>query len=596
MKKNIKKFFSHQGIRFLLVGGLNTVVGYGVYALLLYLGVNYLIANTISTIVGVAHSYLWNRFFTFKSKEKAGAEIVRFVSVYIVSYLIGMGTLYIFKQVLNISPYIAGLINLVITTLISWFGHKYFSFNDKILNKNKKEHDKNIPTKFEWIFAIWLFAFLFIVFLYNDILVTTNFSIAFDKLILKGQFYHLYEATYHAFGGMFDCQQITYDFPIYIFFGIWNTPLAVITHFSNIHWEETLWGVYYAKLFLILLLFLNLKVISKILELFQLDYTDKKMYNYLYISSAFTLLIVAMFGGYELLSMLFALLGIYFYLKDNNKLFLLFFAIAISIKLFALFIFIPLLLMKEKNIWKIILYGFCGVSLLLFSKLYFMHAPMYYESMHGFEGLMSERFMKGIISSGYGGISIFALLFVIICFYAYSIKDDYQSDLFKLNTMYIPFIIYMLFLTFIYCHPQWYILIVPYEIFFLIINKKNRKINLILDIAISVSAVALLFLVFNSVFIPWAITPYTILKYIVPSKNYYLKILPFIEHFHLVDYKNLVSSVFFGSLLYFSYINNPKKILANNKKNIEPWNHPLLWLRMCIIIPFAAIILYYYFR
>ena len=141
MKNLINKIFSYQPIRFLFVGGLNTIVGYGVYALLLYLNVNYLIANTISTIIGIIHSYLWNRFFTFKSKNKALKEITKFVSVYIVSYLIGTCTLFIFKDKLNISPYIAGLINLVITTLVSYFGHKFYSFkkededNKKIINK-----------------------------------------------------------------------------------------------------------------------------------------------------------------------------------------------------------------------------------------------------------------------------------------------------------------------------------------------------------------------------------------------------------------------------------------------------------------------------
>ena len=113
----------------MFVGGLNTLVGYGVYAILLFLNFNYLIANSISTVIGVLHSYLWNRFFTFKSKEKAGKEFMKFISVYVISYLIGMVSLYCFTGLLNLSPYIAGLINLVITTLISYFGHKYFSFN-----------------------------------------------------------------------------------------------------------------------------------------------------------------------------------------------------------------------------------------------------------------------------------------------------------------------------------------------------------------------------------------------------------------------------------------------------------------------------------
>lgn len=128
MKEKIIKLFKIQQIRFLFVGGLNTFVGYGSYVLLLILGVNYLIATTISTIIGIFHSYLWNKFFTFKSKEKVTKEVSKFITIYLVSYIIGLISIYFLVSVIGINKYIAGLINLVLTTLISWFGHKNFSF------------------------------------------------------------------------------------------------------------------------------------------------------------------------------------------------------------------------------------------------------------------------------------------------------------------------------------------------------------------------------------------------------------------------------------------------------------------------------------
>ena len=160
MKKILNKIFSYQEFRFIFVGGLNTIVGYGLYALLLFFGVHYLIANTVSTIIGILHSFIWNRFFTFKSKEKALNELVKFASVYLASFIIGTFTLFTFKQILNINVYIAGLINLVITTFISYFGHKYISFNKNISTKDiiKKIYNKikpNIP-------FILLFIFYFL--------------------------------------------------------------------------------------------------------------------------------------------------------------------------------------------------------------------------------------------------------------------------------------------------------------------------------------------------------------------------------------------------------------------------------------------------
>ena len=140
-----QKLMARQEIRFLFVGILNTIVGYGIYAFLVFFHMHYLVANTISTILGVLHSYLWNRYFTFRSKEKAGTELIKFISVYLLSYVIGTCTLYLFNHYLHISPYLAGLINLVITTLISYFGHKNFSFKKiKINFQELKKYKKYI--------------------------------------------------------------------------------------------------------------------------------------------------------------------------------------------------------------------------------------------------------------------------------------------------------------------------------------------------------------------------------------------------------------------------------------------------------------------
>jgi putative flippase GtrA len=124
----IKSLLNNVKIRFLIVGCLNTLVGYLTYALLIYININYLIANTISTIIGITHSYIWNRLFTFKSNNSIKKEIFKFISVYFISYILGLLNLYILVNILGTNEYIAGIINIFITTIISWFGHRYFSF------------------------------------------------------------------------------------------------------------------------------------------------------------------------------------------------------------------------------------------------------------------------------------------------------------------------------------------------------------------------------------------------------------------------------------------------------------------------------------
>ncbi len=131
----IKRIFDdllrHKEFRFLIVGGINTAVGYTAFVLFVFIGSQYLIANTLATIIGVINSYIWNRFFTFKSKGKAISEIARFSLVYATSYCISMLFLYLIVGCLGVNVYIAGALNIIIITIISWFGHKNFSFKNE---------------------------------------------------------------------------------------------------------------------------------------------------------------------------------------------------------------------------------------------------------------------------------------------------------------------------------------------------------------------------------------------------------------------------------------------------------------------------------
>ena len=65
-----------QGARFLVAGGVNTVVGYGTYALCLFVGMHFVLASIVGQVVGMTSSYLLNRFFTFRSRGRpSGAKL-----------------------------------------------------------------------------------------------------------------------------------------------------------------------------------------------------------------------------------------------------------------------------------------------------------------------------------------------------------------------------------------------------------------------------------------------------------------------------------------------------------------------------------------
>lgn len=142
MIKKLYNFFKRWDykIKFLMVGGLNTLVGLGSYWLILIMfGINItqtnsavlpiIVATVISQILGVVNSYLWNKYFTFESKQKSKTEMIRFILVYIVAF----GADYILKLIFRTS--LNNLWLAVITTLstmiISFVGQKLFVFRHK---------------------------------------------------------------------------------------------------------------------------------------------------------------------------------------------------------------------------------------------------------------------------------------------------------------------------------------------------------------------------------------------------------------------------------------------------------------------------------
>ena len=68
MEKLLKKHETK--IRFLIVGGTNTVLDFAILFLLTNIGVNKIVANTISTGVAFAFSFFANKKFTFKNTDK----------------------------------------------------------------------------------------------------------------------------------------------------------------------------------------------------------------------------------------------------------------------------------------------------------------------------------------------------------------------------------------------------------------------------------------------------------------------------------------------------------------------------------------------
>jgi len=122
-----------QRVRFLAVGATNTVVGYLVFSAFtlwvfadVHLG--YLLSLALSYVVGITLAFVLYRRFVFPVHGHLLRDFARFVSVYLVAIGINAAALPLLVEVAQVPPLLAQLMILVVTTLLSFFGHKKFSF------------------------------------------------------------------------------------------------------------------------------------------------------------------------------------------------------------------------------------------------------------------------------------------------------------------------------------------------------------------------------------------------------------------------------------------------------------------------------------
>lgn len=123
-----------QKIRYLIVGGWNTLFGYGIFAALYFwLGssMNYLWILSISFVISVANSYLGYKIFVFKTKGNVIKESLRVYLVYGVSFVFNLIMLPFLVEIVHLNMYIAQAFVVFVTIIGSYLLHKNFSFKLK---------------------------------------------------------------------------------------------------------------------------------------------------------------------------------------------------------------------------------------------------------------------------------------------------------------------------------------------------------------------------------------------------------------------------------------------------------------------------------
>lgn len=137
------RLFFQQFVKFGIVGFFTTLISYGVYSLLVFLGFAYLVANICGFAVGTLNSFIWNSLFVFKKTENQSRNpffvfLKTFFTYGVTNLLLSSFLLFLLVEKVGVSKYMAPVLVLMVTVPVNFLLNKFWAYRLKENLQNGK--------------------------------------------------------------------------------------------------------------------------------------------------------------------------------------------------------------------------------------------------------------------------------------------------------------------------------------------------------------------------------------------------------------------------------------------------------------------------
>lgn len=467
----------------------------------------------------------------------------------------------------------------------------------KVYISNLKKCE-NLP---EWIAVLAVLLFSMFTMFYSDFQGTMDFAYQVTREIMHGNVNAIANLAANSYG-----------MTMAIVLIIWMIPFCIFTlPFGKEFWYfGSIAGAIWSKLFLLVMTVFLLKAMEKLAILLNIKKENRKWISLFLLTSVFYFLPVVEIGQCDIIALTFMMWGIVFYIKGDLKKFLAFFAFAIPMKYFPLMVFVPLVLLHEKNPLKIILQGICGGSLLginlIIRKFVWgsvvgsftsdaigkisstsnsiaeleevsQNATVYIESN------AIEAFFGPFISNA----SLFVMCYILICIFAYALKYDSNKCIWS---VYIPFLVFCGFFTLTEANVYWIVLMLPYMVLVIFSNASQLRLNMLLE---TIAGWAMLFIYMFKM--PWVVGGESTFEYIFLKGN---TVGSNMETYfrHVVDLTGLLPyaySAYIACMIGIILVNIPMFKKENEgiieNQSFDRW---IIWSRIGLVLVWVLLLVY----
>ena len=122
----LRRFWEIRLFRFFVIGAVNTLFSYLIYAGAILIGMHYTLATLISTVLGIIFNFFTTGKVVFRSLE--GRRFFLFVLVYAVTYVVNILLLRLLVDGIHINKLIAGALVTLPVALLSYYLNARWTF------------------------------------------------------------------------------------------------------------------------------------------------------------------------------------------------------------------------------------------------------------------------------------------------------------------------------------------------------------------------------------------------------------------------------------------------------------------------------------
>lgn len=349
----------------------------------------------------------------------------------------------------------------------------------KVLNMEKKKKNR------ELMMMIVVLLLVSVQIFYSDCRSNSRQGMLVWEALFSGRFFHYYSVSKEALDQGLMIHFANYDMVMNTIVAIWELPLFIIEKVLGCQdiLMEYVGARIYSKMLMLMFLLLSAREVSKIGEALGLNKKDTDKLFFMFPTSIFALTSAVSVAQLDIIGLFFSLKAIYHVLKKEGVRYMIFLVLAVQCKMFPIFIFTPLIIAKEKKLWKM------GVEVALPMAVNFLVALPFKlidpagvaEKKIRTEEMVEVMLRLKLPVLGFD-VPLLFLAYIAVCMYAYCKKTPEGENEKKWYFLWLSFAgTLAYFLTIADGKPYWCVYFLPFILLFYLRKDRERKKRLLVE-------------------------------------------------------------------------------------------------------------------